>query len=275
MFAFSGKTARDRRIHTALPVTGFALVRAAEAWVFDAPDPDSARLTQFLCGEALTVHRARCDFLFVQSRRDHYCGWVETEALEARDEPPPPFSWMTRYLAPVTRDADIKSPLLDCLPPEAYFAVSRREGDYCRLAGSGWVHRAHIQAVEERRDPILGAREQIGKSYVWGGRGIAGMDCSALTQLCYRFAGRALPRDTDLQRHFMARHHRRVEDDEEQPGDLVFIPGHVMLVSAPGKIIHANGHHMRVVEEALAAAMQRYRKSFGATFFRESYRWQA
>lgn len=274
MFSFSEKTAQDHRIHTALPVTGFARVRAAEAWVFAAPDPASARVTQFVFGEALTVHQARCDFHFVQSQRDRYCGWVETKALELLDEPRAPFSWITCCIAPVTRDADMNSPLLECLPPEARFDVSLPAGDYCRIADWGWVHRAHIQTAATRQNPLVTAREQIGKSYVWGGRGVAGIDCSALAQLCYRFAGRVLPRDSDLQRLFMQQQHRHVDTGEEQPGDLVFIPGHVMLVSAPGKVIHANGHHMRVVEEPLDAAIQRYQSALGVAFYRESYRWQ-
>lgn len=274
MFSFSGKTVHDRRIHTDLPVTGFAQIRAAEAWVFAAPDSSSARLTQFVFGEALTVHQTQRNFRFVQSRRDGYCGWVETEALELFDQPRAPFSWITRCVAPVSRDADLKSPFFECFPPEARFNVSRRTGDYCRIADWGWVHHAHIQTAATRQNPEVTAREQLGRSYVWAGRGIAGLDCSALAQLCYRFAGRLLPRDSDLQRLLMQQQHRCVDTGAEQPGDLVFIPGHVMVVSAPGKVIHANSHHMRVVEEPLAAVLQRYQSTHGVAFYHKSYRWQ-
>ena len=43
----------------------------------------------------------------------------------------------------------------------------------------------------------------------------------------------------------------------EEPGDLIFWAGHVGMVSAPGRLIHANAHHMAVVEEDLEPAIAR------------------
>ncbi len=274
MFAFTGKTAQDPRIDPGNAATGFALVEAAEAWGFHRADAKSARVTQFTHGEALGVHRENGAFRFVQSRADLYCAWVEAKCLRVVDQPPRRLPWVSRCIAPLTGKPDMKSPLIACLPPDARFAVARRVGEYCQIAGQGWVHRAHIEAAKTRRETIDTAREQIGRSYVWGGRGIAGIDCSALVQLCYRFAGRALPRDADLQRLLMRQRHHRVGAGEEKRGDLIFIPGHVMLVIAPGKVIHASAWHMRVVEEPLAAVLQRREDTLGVTFFRESYRWR-
>ena len=48
-------------------------------------------------------------------------------------------------------------------------------------------------------------------------------------------------------------------------GDLVFWKGHVGVMQDEARLLHANGHHMMVVSEPLAAARERIAaNSFGA-----------
>ena len=48
-----------------------------------------------------------------------------------------------------------------------------------------------------------------------------------------------------------------VAPGEEAPGDLVFWKGHVAMVAAPGRVIHANATYMAVTEEDLAVVEAR------------------
>lgn len=274
IFNFDDHTLADKRLSTDLPVRAYALVKSSDAWVFAAPEAASARLTQMLYGESLTVHDQQGDFYFVQSQIDAYCGWVHGSMLRQLEQLPALSPWRTRFAAPMTRNPDMKSPLLSYLPIDSVLYVSAQEQDYVQVLNGGWIHKQHMMNLQERLDIVATARAQIGRSYVWGGRGLGGLDCSALSQLCYRFAGRNLPRDSDLQQKFMQLHHQGVKGTELQAGDLIFVPGHVMIASNVDTIVHANGHHMRVVEEKTKEALLRMKTQLGDKFGVSAYRWK-
>jgi cell wall-associated NlpC family hydrolase len=97
-------------------------------------------------------------------------------------------------------------------------------------------------------DPIAVARRFLGRAYVWGGRGGAGIDCSGLVQRSFAESGFAVPRDSDLQREHFGQF---VDPANASAGDLIFFPGHVGILTANDNLIHATRHHGSVVEEPL------------------------
>lgn len=82
---------------------------------------------------------------------------------------------------------------------------------------------------------IAAAYSQLGVPYVWGGTtpGV-GLDCSGLTQYCYRQAGIAIPRNSEDQAAFG----RKVPVSEATPGDILWRPGHVAIYVGDDKYIH-------------------------------------
>ncbi|MFI5384259.1 MAG: NlpC/P60 family protein, partial [Methanosarcina thermophila] len=87
------------------------------------------------------------------------------------------------------------------------------------------------------------ALQYLHAPYLWGGRSIAGIDCSGLTQMAYKLCGRALPRDSSQQAnegemvHFLQHAHC---------GDLAFFDNkegkitHVGLLLDNQTILHAS-----------------------------------
>ena len=82
---------------------------------------------------------------------------------------------------------------------------------------------------------IAAAYSQLGVPYVWGGNtpGV-GLDCSGLTQYCYRQAGIAIPRNSEDQAAFG----RKVPVSEASPGDILWRPGHVAIYIGDDRYIH-------------------------------------
>lgn len=82
---------------------------------------------------------------------------------------------------------------------------------------------------------IAAAYSQLGVPYVWGGTtpGV-GLDCSGLTQYCYRQAGITIPRNSEDQAAFG----RKVPVSEATPGDILWRPGHVGIYIGDDRYIH-------------------------------------
>lgn len=81
---------------------------------------------------------------------------------------------------------------------------------------------------------VSAAFSQIGVPYVWGGTtpGVA-LDCSGLTQYCYRCAGVSIPRTSGEQ---LA---GGTIVSDPQPGDICWTPGHVAIYIGNGQMIEA------------------------------------
>jgi cell wall-associated NlpC family hydrolase len=99
---------------------------------------------------------------------------------------------------------------------------------------------------------IAYARSQVGKSYVSGGEGPGGFDCSGFTKSAYARAGIRLPHSSSAQ----AARARRIARSQARPGDLVVGPGHVGIYMGRGMMIDAGNHRTGVVYRKLYSGLR-------------------
>ena len=134
--------------------------------------------------------------------------------------------------------------------------VEETTAGWARIAvsvGSLWVPEHHL--TQSDMDLIEAARLLLGTPYVWAGNTGFGLDCSGLVQVAFHASGRDCPPDSDVQAGMLGQ-----ELSPSEPlaaRDLLFWKGHVALATGPDKMIHANAHHMAVVEEPISEAITR------------------
>ena len=81
---------------------------------------------------------------------------------------------------------------------------------------------------------VAAAYSQLGVPYVWGGTSPGrGLDCSGLTQYCYRCAGISIPRTSGAQ---LA---GGTIVSNPSPGEICWTPGHVAIYIGNGQMIEA------------------------------------
>jgi cell wall-associated NlpC family hydrolase len=237
-----------------------ARVVAPSAPLRRAPRGDAGLDTEALMGEPVTVYDEAEGWAFARLGSDGYVGYLPGAALGPdAGAPTHRVAALRSFLYP---GPNLKLPPLGHLSLGAGVRVAEVSGEYARVVTGGWLHAAHLAAPDARAaDYVAVAERFLGTPYLWGGRTSLGLDCSGLVQTALAAAGVAAPRDADMQEAGLGAP-LPVDPATGAPrdarrGDLVFWRGHVGILSDPETLLHANGHHMAVAVEPLAAAVRR------------------
>ncbi|MEX0591058.1 MAG: NlpC/P60 family protein [Xanthobacteraceae bacterium] len=250
------------RIEAARFVEGKKLrVLASAAPLHHEPRPDAVLDSQALHGEPVTVYETTDEgWAWGQLELDSYVGWLPASALGTAGAPPTHRIAALRTLVFLARD--IRQPPLAALSLGSRVAIVRREGEFAVTDAGGFIPARHLAPIESvEPDFVAVAARFTGAPYLWGGRSSLGLDCSGLVQVALQSAGVQCPRDSDMQAATGTAVRFDGDLDALGRGDLVCWKGHIGIVSAPGRLLHANAFHMGVAEEPLAEAVARIAKS--------------
>jgi cell wall-associated NlpC family hydrolase len=211
--------------------------------------PGGALERQLPWGTRFVVVDRAAGWVFGQSDRGGYCGWLREGAV---DEAAEPTHWVHTLATHAYPEPRVQAAPAVWLSHGTKLAVGGVTGAWART-DAGFIPAGHLRKVGDwEDDPVTVAARFIGVPYLWGGNGAAGLDCSGLVQAALMACGMDCPGDSDQQRSLGVD-----VTDAPRRGDLMFWKGHVAMVSGPDQIIHANGHAMCVAYEGLDAAVAR------------------
>jgi cell wall-associated NlpC family hydrolase len=237
-----------------------AIVTAGLAPVRREPSPNAPLDTFYHYGEPVLVFETGRDYAWCQSQFDRYVGYVEARYI-AIGPAAAPTHFVANMGAYRYAKADLRSPVIDFLPRHSPVTVAEsgivtRGTEYARLASEGFVPLLCLSPEPPRSVDVVAAAERyLGSPYLWGGKSFLGIDCSGLVQNAFRDLGIMVLRDTDMQRGSIGNAVTIAAIAELQRGDLIYIPGHVMIHAGGGAVIHADGASMMVRRDDLAALM--------------------
>lgn len=225
-----------------------------------SPDSGAELATQLLPGEVFTVYETRPDgFAWGQAEADGYVGYAAIDGLAPTQAAAGDRRAVTALWSHVYPEPGVRARPSGELPFLAQVEVAGASGSFLALAAGGYSPKAHFAPAEG--DFTTWAERFLGAPYLWGGRSLRGIDCSALVQLALMATGRAAPRDSDMQAAGVG---APLGDGERlRRGDLVFWRGHVGIMRDAETLLHANAHHMAVASEPFAAARERIETAGG------------
>lgn len=215
--------------------------------------PDGRRDRQLIYGEDFHVQETIDGWAFGSASKDGYTGYLRTDVLADQRTPTHFISVRSShiYSAP-----DFKTEEIAALSFGARLTVTALHDRFAELANGQFVPAPHIAPVDRLYDdPIEVAERYMGAPYLWGGNSIWGLDCSGLVQSALLACGLECPGDSHMQEASVG----AAIGDNVRPerGDLFFWKGHVGLIRDETTLLHANAHHMAVVDEPLEAAIER------------------
>jgi cell wall-associated NlpC family hydrolase len=238
-------------------------VIAATAAMRPQPDAGTGIDTELLRGEPVGVLERRDGWAWVKSGIDGYVGYVAAAALGPAA--PEPTHWVTAPRSFVYPEPDMKTPPLHALSMGSRLTVTgeaETRGTHYLLVEGGAIIARHAAPVGTPAgdDAVAVATRFLQTPYLWGGRSGFGLDCSGLVQIAMMMTGRAVLRDTDMQRETIG---AAIDRSDLRRGDLVFWKGHVALMADAQTMIHASGYTMDVSHEGLVAAIGRIAPMYG------------
>lgn len=240
-----------------------ARVGASNVAMRPQPSLTSGIDTELLFGEPVSVLDRAGGWAWVKSGVDNYVGYVEEAALGGPGSEPT--HWVTAPRTFVYSEPDMKRPVTRALSMGSRITVTgeaETRGTRYLLVDGGAVIAKHVAAVDVpvSNDYVSVATRFLASPYLWGGRSGFGLDCSGLVQLTMMMAGKAVLRDTDMQRASIG---IEIDRDELRRGDLVFWKGHVAIMVDAGMMIHSSGFTMDVSHEGLDDAIKRIEPMYG------------
>lgn len=219
--------------------------------------------TQCLFGETLEVLETKKNWSFCKCLLDNYKGWIENKYL---DFLPDETHLVSNTCSLVFEKPNIKSTLLCNLYLNSKVSVKNEAYEWFEIFlnndKTGFIPKSHLISKSQKlKDWIETSIAFKNSPYLWGGKSILGIDCSALVQISLEASGLIIPRNTHEQLLFKSNKLKNTKSIKK--GCLIFWKGHVAIAISKNEIIHSNAFHMSVKIEKLNEANKRINKTEG------------
>ncbi len=209
--------------------------------VYLKPSLKSELSSQILYGEKFKIISKKKGWIKIKTNFDKYSGFIRNGFFINSFKPTHKICLKKSTIYKKVKMNFIKT------QKSLYFSSTiqnlENKNGYIRFEKNKWIKKndlKKINHIEKNYKKIL--KFFLNTKYLWGGKSINGIDCSALIQLFFRYNQKFFPRDTKDQ----IRYCKKISKDFRS-GSIIFWKGHVGLCLDKKKIIHAYGPRKKVL----------------------------
>jgi cell wall-associated NlpC family hydrolase len=196
--------------------------------------------SQILLGEVFYIIDTAGEWLKIKLNFDNFEGWIDTDHFLLKE--------FTHPSSPLITDTEFEASNSQGEKVVIYPGSALYEYDENKLSFSvgpdEYTIKEKIPFSSTNESLVDTARRFINAPYLWGGRTPHGIDCSGLSQLCYKIHGRNIPRNSNTQACIGTVINLL---NDALPGDLLFFDNaagdiiHVAILLDNNHVIHASG----------------------------------
>ena len=210
--------------------------------VYLKPSTKSEICTQILYGDKFKILSKRKSWVKIKMNFDKYTGFIKDNNFITSFKPSYKIFSTKSYIYKKVKSKFIKSK--NYLYFSSFIQNLESKNNYIKFDKSNWIKKKDIKKInhiEKNYKKVF--KSFLNTKYLWGGKSIDGIDCSALVQLFFKYNGDFFPRDTKDQ----IRYCKKKISKKFKDGDVIFWKGHVGICLNKKKFIHAYGPKKKVL----------------------------
>ena len=197
-------------------------------------------VTQMIYGESFKIINELSQWMKIRIKEDGYTGYLKKRKFNSYLEPTHKISVL---YSNIYKNSNFKKKV-GKLSYASKIKVEKINGWFAKFQNK-WIETKNIKPIKfKNKNFFKDIKKFIGVKYKWGGKTFAGIDCSALIQVCLNFNNKSFPRDTGQQINFLK---KKINLKNIKKNNIIYWKGHVALALSDKKLIHAYGPKKRTL----------------------------
>ena len=206
------------------------------------PSRKSEVTSQIIYGEKFSILKKNKEWIKIKLKFDNYIGYIKNKKYESSFKA----EYKIRNLK--TKIFFLKKNKFKKSNQYLYFGskirILNKKGNYFEFERNKWINKISIiQDHHIDKNYIKIFKLFLNTKYLWGGKTVIGIDCSALIQMFFHYNNKFFPRDTKDQ----IKYSKTKIKNKFKKGDVIFWKGHVAICINSKELIHAYGPRKKVL----------------------------
>ncbi len=209
--------------------------------IYTEPNVRSEVSTQILYGEKFKIFSKKKGWLKIKTNFDNYIGYIRKKKFRKNFKPQ--FKIFKSKSKIYIKKKNKFLPSKNFLYFASGVSALSENRKYLEFEKNKWIKKKDIKNIshyEKNYSKII--KLFLNSKYLWGGKTLDGIDCSALIQIYFYYNRIFFPRDSKDQIKYC----KKKKSKKFVKGDIIFWKGHVGICLNKSKFIHAYGPRKKV-----------------------------
>ena len=210
--------------------------------IYTKPNIRSEVSTQILYGEKFKILKKKKGWLKIKTYFDNYFGYIRKQKFRKNFKPQLKiFKSKSRIFI---KKKNKFSPSNNFLYFASGVSTLSENKKYIEFEKNKWIKKRDTKVINHYEKNYLKVIKLfLNSKYLWGGKTLDGIDCSALIQIYFYYNRIFFPRDSKDQIKYCKKKRSKKFDK----GDIIFWKGHVGICLNKSEFMHAYGPRKKVL----------------------------